>query len=189
MAGKTSDQIYDNLYVGDVITINDVSELVAPNIPMDPLAYDFNQVAKKKYISFHPKFQWWSYQFVKWMFILGLGISFVMFLSSPNWTNGLVTIIYLLFLLKRLLVRHPRIWGRLMNHIHEPLALREMILRPVGVPDFVSGKTVTTAVDGKFFIKSAPGKYNLQVLTNGQIIHTEVVEISKEGTLNKNIIV
>src|SRR6185295_17092013 len=37
------DQIFEHVYHGEVLSIANPTEIVAPNIPMDRLEYDFNQ--------------------------------------------------------------------------------------------------------------------------------------------------
>ena len=46
-----NDEIYDNLYHGEVIEVKEGLDVIAPNIPMDPVAQDFNQEAKRAFFS------------------------------------------------------------------------------------------------------------------------------------------
>ena len=42
------DGIFENLYHGEFFTLSGDSEVVAPNIPMDPLGQDWNQQEKRR---------------------------------------------------------------------------------------------------------------------------------------------
>ncbi|HWC57716.1 MAG TPA: carboxypeptidase regulatory-like domain-containing protein [Candidatus Paceibacterota bacterium] len=46
LAGKTSDRLYDNLYFGEEITITQQGEIITKNIPLDQLAFDWNEYTK-----------------------------------------------------------------------------------------------------------------------------------------------
>jgi len=53
-APGSNDGIYQNIYHGEFFTLYDDSEVLAPNIPMDPQNFDWNQQAKKKLVSAYP---------------------------------------------------------------------------------------------------------------------------------------
>jgi hypothetical protein len=48
LAGLPADIVYDNLYFGGTIIINDREQVVSKNIPMDPIAVDWNEQEKRR---------------------------------------------------------------------------------------------------------------------------------------------
>src|SRR5581483_3636913 len=47
-----SDGVYDNLYHGEVIEVKESGDVLSPNVPMDPLAFDWNQKDKQRIVKF-----------------------------------------------------------------------------------------------------------------------------------------
>jgi len=186
-AGKQYDEIYDNLYFGEVIEISEDSGLLTPNIPMDPIAYDFNQEAKKKIIRFHPRLQWWSYLLLETLFYGGMAWSAFVFLTAPNWTNGIIFAVYGMVVAKHALTGRTRLWGKIIDSSRRPLAGMQVVLSPAGFANLVAAKTVAAMDDGRFFMKIAPGAYDLRILSGGQPIHASQVKIGPDGVLNRDI--
>src|SRR3989344_335496 len=58
IASKQKDGIYTHLYHGEFFELASESEVVAPNIPMDPQSPDWNQESKSKLMTTHFYFRW-----------------------------------------------------------------------------------------------------------------------------------
>jgi hypothetical protein len=54
IVGSIADEVFEHPYYGEPITLTG-SEIVAPNIPMDPLQFDWNQADKQRFIKFRPR--------------------------------------------------------------------------------------------------------------------------------------
>src|SRR4029079_8789506 len=48
-----TDGIFENLYHGEIIEIRPGVDVASPNIPMDPLAFDWNQQDKQRMVKVH----------------------------------------------------------------------------------------------------------------------------------------
>jgi hypothetical protein len=96
LAGRTADEVYDHLYFGEPFTIVDEEQVVTMNIPMDPLAVDWNQEEKRrmnwiKYFVHNPKTLVW---FFNTLFVIGFFVSIIITYLSPVWWNILMTTLY-----------------------------------------------------------------------------------------------
>ena len=97
LAGRTSDQVYENLYFGEVFTVSDEDYVVTMNIPMDPLEADWNQQEKRRigalryFIEHQKTFAW----FLDVLFIIGFLVSLAITYYSPVWWNILMSVLYI----------------------------------------------------------------------------------------------
>ena len=96
LAGRNADEVYDHLYFGEPFTVVDEEQVVTMNIPMDPLAADWNQEEKRrmnwiKYFIHNPKTLVW---FFNTLFVIGFFVSIILTYLSPVWWNILMTILY-----------------------------------------------------------------------------------------------
>jgi hypothetical protein len=48
LAGRQADELYDSLYLGDIITIDNTTDIIAKNIPLDPINFSWNEAEKEK---------------------------------------------------------------------------------------------------------------------------------------------
>jgi alpha-tubulin suppressor-like RCC1 family protein len=183
------DQIFDNLYHGEILNIFDDSHVVLPNIPMDPTGYDFNQEAKKKIIHFRPNWEWFKYVIFMLLFWFGFALSALAFVSNPSAVNIIVIALYLAVLAYKLFWPHSRLWGRIVGLRAGDQANLLIELNDPALPGIVMGRAVT-ASDGKFFLKAKPGKYKVMVKAGenfDQEVSSFIADIGKEGVLNKNV--
>ena len=105
LAGKTSDELYNDLYFGEQIEIKSEGEVIVKNIPMDRIGFDWNEFAKKEQrrMKF---FHHWDVIFGKFsdiMFILGFLVSVIVLIVVPGPYNVIIFGLYvLMFGLRRL---------------------------------------------------------------------------------------
>ncbi|MCL5775376.1 MAG: DUF2341 domain-containing protein, partial [Patescibacteria group bacterium] len=112
IAGK-SDEIYDNLYYGEAFTITNVgSSVVAPNIPMDPLAFDWNQMDKQRIIKLHPKLEHLKNLLFSLLFYSGFVFTALLVLVLPSALHIIFLAFYLVIILVRCLVPSQKLWGQ-----------------------------------------------------------------------------
>jgi len=183
----SKDQIFDNLYHGEIIKITDPSEVVAPNIPMDSLGYDFNQEAKKKIIKFHPIWEWVVYVGRIILFTFGFLLALISSFYHPSIFNFVILAIYIALTLYQIFWPKKRLWGRVISKItRQPLQDIQLQLSYPQMPGISLGRAETGA-DGKYFLKANPGKYLLKItpLNNeSQVLLTKEVEITEQGIVN-----
>lgn len=97
LAGKTHDEVYENLYFGEPFTVEDENQVVTMNIPMDALAADWNQQEKKrknimKYFAGQSKH--WA-MFFEILFVIGFVVSLIITYYNPVWWNYLMVALYI----------------------------------------------------------------------------------------------
>ncbi|MGE5392643.1 MAG: hypothetical protein ACM3NH_02770, partial [Candidatus Saccharibacteria bacterium] len=179
------DEIYENLYRGEILKVNE-SEVVAPNIPMDPLAFDWNQQAKMSLIKFHPRWEWFVSKISDILFAFGFLLVLFGVLSGPNAWNLTLAFLYLLVLSIRFFLPKHRLYGRVMskdNHALENISLE--IFHP-GLTQVVLTKSLVSK-SGRFFLKANPGKYLLRVKQNENTLGESTIEIGQDGVLNQDL--
>jgi hypothetical protein len=183
------DQIFSDLYHGKAMNILSDSEILLPNIPMDPTGYDFNQEAKKKIIYFRPNWEWLKSILFLILFWFGFALSALNFTTKASVINVVVIALYLAVLAYRLFWPHARLWGRIAGLQAGDQANLLIELTDPALPGIVMGRAVT-ASDGRFFLKAKPGKYKA-ALKGGENfdnqIATFVVTVGKEGVMNSNL--
>jgi hypothetical protein len=104
LAGKTRDEVYQDLYFGEPITVTKDGEVIAKNIPMDPLKFDWNEYAKRdqKLMTFYTKRTKLFAEITRWVFYIGFIISTVAVLSNSSAYNiGIFTLYIVIALLRR----------------------------------------------------------------------------------------
>ena len=180
-----TDGIYSNVYRGEELQIASESDLITPNIPMDPLSFDWNQEAKKQYIGVvRPHLV----SLVNWLFsaLFCVGFVFVVlaFLAVHSTFNFLLLILYLVVSLFKLFRRPAKLYGQVRSD-HQ--ARLELSFPGLGSSPVVVAKT---APDGKYFLKAQPGNYDLKVWNqeSGELLLDQPVRIGKERVLNKTIV-
>lgn len=169
IATAESDGIFENIYHGDFFEVLGESDCIAPNIPMDSVAKDWNQEAKLKYTHTYPNLQY----FVRILLSSFFWISFILdaaflalnffknFSVSFGWQFKLLVVYFFIFFLNWILPE-IRLWGQVsLGKNREPLEgiLLEVLI--LNFPDTVLTKTITNS-EGKFFLRVNPGKYILR---------------------------
>ncbi len=183
-----NDEIFDHLYHGEIITVQDESDVVAPNIPMDALAYDWNQEDKQKYIKLHPL--WDLAVNAAFNTVFWAGFSFTAFTAcfAPATVYWIFLSIYLLILVLRQMARRDRLWGRAYDSkTHLIISGLVFELSFPNMP-FVVSKARSSS-EGKFFLKATPGVYKLTVKDEKTktVVSVSDVVIGKKGMLTANL--
>jgi hypothetical protein len=194
ISGK-NDGLFSDVYKGEVFEVYGDSEVVGPNIPMDPLEFDWNQKAKLKYINTHP---FWSLGYQKAMSGLFFGLLFVStafsvrdyLKNSFDWMS-----VYSWILVGGLgawwiskLLPTPRLFGQVLQKgTRLPVeGLTVEVVNP-SVPTATVGKAVTNE-EGKFFIRMNKGKYLIKFsdksATEPQSVGQLLVKVNRDGVIN-----
>lgn len=191
------DGIYENLYHGEFFQLFEDYEVVAPNIPMDPVAADWNQKAKQAVVK--------KYPYAKYLFKILAAIIFwfifilngvLIFITYPNIPPILFVVVaaYVFVLALSTFLPDNRLWGRVKTKIvmapGEDLFLE---LRDAKFREISFGKTVVKE-DGKFLLRSNKGKYMLLVGKSGinkdsTVLGSLKAAVGRDGVFNSTIIV
>lgn len=187
LVGST-DGIFDNLYHGESVTIQHESDVVSPNIPMDPLAFDWNQQDKQRLIKLHPKFDYAMYLLSGLVFWTGFVWTIIVTFSNPSLINVILLALYGVAVVFQLLPVSLRLWGRLYNQ-NTFEVMPQMSLKLVH--EQLQGVVVAhrnSGPDGKFFIKVPQGTYIMKVLDQNDVLVSEKhIQVGQQGIVNWDI--
>lgn len=193
IVNREHDLIYYNIYRGEFFEIKGESDVIAPNIPMDPLKEDWNQMAKQKIIK-KPYYKQWLMNFLIFLlFWLGLVFSIYVCYQSNFRSRVIIPglIIYLLVFLGYSLIPETRLWGKVVQaETGLPISRISLVLTRPAFPQIRFG-IATTQTEGKYFLRANPGKYVLEFFDqdSGKLFGTASVKISKNGVLTENFVI
>jgi archaellum component FlaF (FlaF/FlaG flagellin family) len=164
LAGKTQDQLYDNLYFGDSIELTEKEGVIYKNIPMDAINFNWNEFAKaenKKLMKFYSKRDLFFARIAKTLFITGLLCSLILFIVDNSLLNTVILSLYALILVLRIFGVKPKQSGYAYDTDGTPLSYGIIKLfsselnREVG--HTVIGKT------GRYYMLAPNGNYYMKV--------------------------
>jgi len=192
-----TDGIYENLYHGEFFKLTEDYEVVAPNIPMDPAAADWNQKAKQTVVKKYPYLKYLFKALVSIFFWFGFILDGVLiFKTFPRIPEVLyiVAAVYILILFLSTSLPDNRLWGRVKTKII--LAPGEYLfleLRDAKFREISFGKTAVKE-DGKFLLRSNKGRYLLLVGKAGMnknptVLASLKVAIGSQGVFNSTIVI
>ena len=154
--GRKDDGVYEDLYFGGKITIND-ADAITYNIPLDPVAPDWNQNQKRRSERAARRQQVWQ-----WLFWIGLAWSIIMCSVAASLLNIVVLGMYIILLLLRWLQRLRSPWGTVYNQQGQPIAGAAVSLADVNNP-LVKRPPVVTNSNGRYAFLVDKGRYQLNV--------------------------
>lgn len=165
-ASASSDGIFENLYHGEFFLLGKDSEVVGPNIPMDPIKFDWNQQAKLGVINNRPYLK----LFIKRIVAVLFWFSFVFFLlivtqrfpDVPNFYYYVLATYFLMVLLAGILPE-PRLWGEVSSLPDSMLPERLRLELHSSLFAGVSFGKANVHENGRFLLRAAKGKYTLSV--------------------------
>ncbi len=186
-----SDGIFDHLYHGEFFELRGDSEVVAPNIPMDPVGTDWNQQAKISVVNTHPYLHSLIRRLIGTLFWFGFIFVMVFFVAYFRlhvlylWA---ALVVYIMLFLLAWLLPDVRLWG-IVSNIPEGERVILELLSP-SIQGITLGKAEVLP-DGKYLLRAKPGSYLLKitgirgedVTVYGQL----PVKIHAEGVVNQAI--
>jgi len=196
LAQKEQDEVYNNLYFGETIEVKKTGEVIAKNIPMDPIKFDWNEFAKrdKRFMKFYSGKDLVMAKLATFFFSIGFVVAIMSYLFAPRPFNILIFITYIALLLLRILGLKPKSLGHLKEKITgDPLSFALIrIMLPVTNTEISHkisdkyGRYYCLVPKGKYYVKiekkNRDGSYTL-VYTSG------VVDASKTGLIKESFIV
>jgi hypothetical protein len=189
------DGIYENLYHGEFFTLYEDGEVVAPNIPMDPENFDWNQQAKKQVINTHPYGRLFLRKFFGVLFWFGFAFSLLDFWGSYRQAGFwlyFVLAVYFIIIFLAVLLPEPRLWGKVIGHGQVPANLF-LELHNAAFPSVTLGSAAVNE-NGKFLLRANKGKYLLSISSvdsekNKHLLGSIPVTVGKSRVLNESLIV
>jgi FG-GAP repeat len=158
-----NDYVYDNLYFGEELVVDNETTVLRRNIPMDAQGRDWNEEEKVRMgiVSSRKKRQV-IIILVNTFFIVGALYSFYVIWVSPNLWNIVTTVLYVTIWTAQMLWKrefHLTTVVRRKSGGAVPFALIKVYLQDQSVVI----KQVVADMHGKFYFLVAPGKYKVTV--------------------------
>lgn len=189
------DGIYDNLYHGEFFDLDNDYEVVGPNIPMDPVQFDWNQTAKLTVVKTHPYKEYFFKSLIAifFWFVCILDILYIVghYQQQPIWAYALLGL-YVLLLLLALVTPELRLWGEVRQQVlKNGKILLELHNPELGSVSFGKAEVHDT---GKFMLRANPGNYMLAAKYQdfrGTVypIGEVPVLVGSEGVVNQTLLI
>lgn len=187
------DGIFTDIYRGEFFELRDESEVVGPNIPMDPIKPDWNQQAKLKVINTSPYLMLFLKKFVRALFWFGFLLVTIYCLKSILSDNRLLAwswpklffLVYAFLIFINAVLPDPRLWGQIKNRRGAGL---EGLFLELSNPR-LAGITLAKSQSqegGRFLLRANPGHYVLTIVS-ANARGSLPVRISAEGVINLNL--
>jgi len=167
LKGRLKDELYDNLYFGESVSINNVNEdFVHYNIPLDPVGFDWNEYAKRErgLVKVDSRRKSIIMFLSNLVFFVGFSLSAYLLLAHPNLINFGIFAFYAVILVFQEFWKtsHP-ITKLLEVGSNNPISFA--IIKAYVDGNDILLKTIVTDENGRFYILTPPGKYYLTVET------------------------
>jgi hypothetical protein len=192
MRGKFEDELYGNLYFGKEINIDEKNAIIARNIPMDSVNFDWNEFAKKnkKLMRFYRRADVFISHISNILFVIGFAVSLLALFIAPEPYNILIFILYIVLSILRFFGIKNKSFGILEDASGNPLSFA--IVRAL-LPD--SNQEIAHAVSdrfGRYFVLLRKGTYYLKIDKKNEDesytnVYTSPVFENKKGIVNSNV--
>ncbi|MCX6789404.1 MAG: carboxypeptidase-like regulatory domain-containing protein [Candidatus Gribaldobacteria bacterium] len=163
--GQVNDEIYDNLYFGGSIALGLEQGVIANNIPMDSIGFDWNEFAKrdKKLMKFYSNTdRIFNSTISIAIFALGFIFSLIVVLLSHHTYNIIIFSLYIIISIANIIGMKPKFTGRITDaETNEPFSFA--ILKIFSAS---SGKELFKKVCdkvGRYYCLVSPGKYIIKI--------------------------
>lgn len=164
LVGRQKDELYDRLYFGGPIDVTEDGQVIAHNIPMDPIGQDWNQQAKTKMriTRFYNKHSVAIAILTDIVFYAGVAMTALAVLLSPERYNVILLSVYAVIMVLRIIGLKSRRFGRVMNgKTGEPLthAVLKFISPKTGV---MVARRMTDGM-GRYYALINKGTYTVTI--------------------------
>jgi hypothetical protein len=190
LAGKTKDELYDNLYFGSHINVKELGEVIVKNIPLDPINFDWNEFAKKnkKLTKFYSRWDSIWRKASDSVFYLGLVLAIISFIFAPFLYNTIVFILYVIMLVLRAFGLKPRTQGTIIDKetgIPAAFAIIRVMMFGTDV------EIISRSADryGRYYCLVPPGQYYVKIEKKNRdgsysLAYTSpIIDVTKKGII------
>jgi hypothetical protein len=195
LAGRVGDELYNNLYFGDVLVIKEEGEIIAKNIPLDQLNFDWNEFAKneQKRLSYFRRSDVLIARVANVFFWLGFAVSTFSLIASHTLYNKIVFVIYGIMFL----IRHYSPQFKPKGAVTDAMTHEPMPFAIVHLISAATGQEITHKVANRlgYYYGLVPnGTYNIVIdRKNPDATYTKIpvptVVTVKDGYLKTNFTV
>jgi hypothetical protein len=194
MNGKSFDELYNDLYFGEAVTIKS-GEVLDNNIPLDQKNFDWNEQAKKEQnlMLFHSKNERVWAVASNYIYGVGLAISVIVVMAKPSYLNVSILIAYVLVLaFLEFGIKKKKLGYIIDKNTGEPLSYA--IFRVTTLDHQVIMRSGVCDAKGRYYCIVPKGEYCVDIeKKNPNGSYSRVYESpqisSNSGIVNKNFIV
>jgi len=192
LQGKTEDELHNNLYFGQTITVEKQDQVFINNIPLDPVKFDWNEFAKqdKSLSKFYSKWDVTLRKFYDISFLVGLVVAIVAFFFAPYPYNTITIGLYLFLVILRFLGVKPKTYGYIKDKLTgNPLSFAIVRVFIPGINKEIAAKAADKY--GKYYCLVPPGKYYVKVEKKNPdgsyaTVHvSETIDVSRKGIIRQ----
>ncbi|HEY4476432.1 MAG TPA: hypothetical protein VJB69_00360 [Candidatus Paceibacterota bacterium] len=194
LAGRKRDELYNNLYFGEPVTTIP-GEIINRNIPLDPIAFDWNEFAKQArgFFILHSRHQARRRGIFNVLYAVGFLTGIYNFVFHPGKLSIVILALYLITFFAKYFINRTKRQALSVKHPNgEPIPFA--IVRAF-IPDVDQEvKSVVADMMGRFFLLTPPGRYYITVdeklpdETYKRIYQSPPREL-KNGVLTEDLIV
>lgn len=192
MIGKSSDGIYNDVYYGQEIDVPEDGAVLAYNIPMTPIGFDWNEAAKKeqKVMRFYTKRRKNFIAATRIVYYFGFLLSLFVAIVQPRpYTFVILGFYGLVFIMHRVGIKE-RVHGTVVDK-STGYGLPFSIIRVYSQQTGVQIKNCVADASGKYLCLLGNGKYKLVIekkLPDGtyEKVHEKENVVVKKGVLSEN---
>lgn len=190
-AGKTRDEIYNNLYFGQPFTVTSQGQVLTFDIPMDPQGANWNEGAKESMnvFKFFSKNDLRAIKIINILFVVGFLFSLAMLLISPVLLNAIICAVYLLILGFEAAGFIPAHAGKLRSINGTPLSFAIVRVWTSDLSREVAHRVADK--EGNYYILIGKGTYRLTIdIRNADGTYTKAFTSeplsAKKGVVNRS---
>ncbi len=194
------DGVYENLYHGEFFVVDNDDgddEVVAPNIPMDPQNFDWNQKDKQRVLNTYPYLRLFFRRLLGVLFWFGFIFTALRFWASyqdVSWYIYFILGVYVILVFLAGVLPEPRLLGKIVVR-NSDLSAEKLFLqlhRPQ-LPGVRFG-SARVSETGKFLLRANKGSYALSVSSLGpnkeeNLLGSVKVKIGSTGVFNGSVII
>ncbi len=193
LAGRQSDEVYGDLYFGEVFTVTDDNKnaVVTLNMPMDRMEIDWNQEEKKRmglfdFFTRNSKL-WETISTV--LFAIGFVFSIFAIITSPNIWNSIVFGLYIFFTLLHIVGFGPVSLGVITDATGKPVASAVIRVWSAHLGTQIAQRVTNNK--GQYYLLLTNGDYYVTVDVKNasggydRLFTSETMSI-KKGLINKS---
>ena len=190
-----NDGIFTDVYRGEFFELYSESEVIGPNIPMDPVNFDWNQKAKLKILNTYPFWQLFFRKLVAVLFWFGFVLALIYALDDffrnlsffPIQRPEKWFLVYGCLFALNAVLPEGRLWGRLSRKKNRRrISGARLELTNPALPGVTLAKA-RSETDGRFLLRANPGKYILRVYASDSLAEIPVIA-HNDGVINLDFV-
>jgi hypothetical protein len=193
MRGKDRDDVYDSLYFGDPIVVENDNQLITKNIPMDPIAEDWNEQEKGRMTSTKRLLALVLSKILNLLFWVGFALTtYNVFLHPIKWNIIMFVIYIVLFIISELGLPPKTSMGAVFEKITESPVASALVRIYSATTGVEVGRKVTDE-NGYYYALVKDGIYQVTVQkqqadgNHGPVVHQSAPIEVKKGVLSHKI--